>query len=387
MSSSGKTNVASQTVSPDNWMSVISNAQDAMYILDRSGNFLDVNQRLCAGFRLPREKIIGTSVTVGLEKEHVALANRVLREIIEKRRSFRSTRCYAFAGCDPQTFETIETPLIRDGDVWAIAGIARDISEEVTLERKLWDTIEDKQSALDFSLRTSLGLVKGYIYTLGETDMIDAEQWYRYIQIIEEEIDHLTYLIEDVLDFRRMEDKQSNPTSDVVDLRECVEMTLSQFREEAARREMELATRIPERIDPLFISRDAVNRVLLNLVLSAMHRTMHSGRIEVEIEDHEEYVDITVCDNGVPIEETELPYVFEKFYRGKDGSGTDQSAGLGLAITRMLVTAMGGKIWADKKSEQGNAFHVMLPRRLFLGEDQIETQSGGTMTATLEITP
>jgi signal transduction histidine kinase len=105
---------------------------------------------------------------------------------------------------------------------------------------------------------------------------------------------------------------------------------------------------------------------------------MHSGRVELIIEDNDLYIDLIVRDNGVGIPEDELPYIFEKFYKGKDaGNETAVGVGMGLAITKTLVTAMGGKIWAQSKPGKGSEFRVMLPRRLFHSNPSHEDSTEG----------
>jgi len=92
---------------------------------------------------------------------------------------------------------------------------------------------------------------------------------------------------------------------------------------------------------------------------------MHSGKIEVIVRDSDDYVDISVRDNGIGIPEKDLPYVFEKYYRGSGTSdAAAQGAGLGLAVTKILVSALGGKIWATSKPGELTEFRFVLPRRV-----------------------
>jgi PAS domain S-box-containing protein len=348
------------------WGELVHSMRDIAYVLKPDGNYLEVNQQLTRVLRKPREQIIGQHFTIHLDKDQSAVAERIHKEMLSRRSPERSTRVFLVPDADPQYYEVIETPLIRGGEVSAIAGVGRDITQEASLEHKLWDAVESQRYALDFALRTSLGLVKGYIYTLGQSEVLSEDRRVRYIRIIEEEMDHLAKIIEDLLDFRRMEVGNYEFNEQPVQLPECIDLAVRQFKDEAARRAIKLVVDIPEVMDPLYLFSEAVNRVLTNLLQNAILHTMHSGRISIQVLDNDLYVDIIVQDNGVGIPEDELPYIFDKFFRGKSGDGTpSQGIGMGLAIVKTLVTAMGGKIWATSKVGQGSEFRLMLPRRLY----------------------
>ena len=352
------------TLSP--WSELVQSMRDIAFLLKPDGTYLDVNQQLTRVLRHSRDQIIGQPFTLQLDKEQATLAKRILKDLITRRSTERSTRVFHASGTEPQYYEVIETPLIRNGEVWGIAGVGRDITQEAVLEHKLWDSVESQRYALDFALRTSLGLVKGYIYTLGQNEVLSDDRRVRYMRIIEEEMDHLAKIIEDLLDFRRMEVGSYEFSEQIVQLPECVEIAMRQFRDDAARREIELVVDMPKKMDPLYLFSEAVTRVLINLVQNAIHHTLHSGKIQIQVIDNDMYVDIIVKDNGVGIPEDELPYIFDKYYRGKSSDNLpDPGIGMGLAIVKTLVTAMGGKVWASSKEGRGSEFRIMLPRRLY----------------------
>jgi len=369
-------NRSAETLTAETWQQVLETAPDIAYVLRPDGVFLDANPRMCRLLQQSRRKLIGMKVTSSLERDQVALAERILHEIAERKTPIRSTRTYHLASSDAQTFEIMESPLVRDGKVWAIAGIGREITQEVALEHKLWDSAESRQSAIDFALRTSLGLVKGYIYTLGQDTLIDAERRARYTRIVADEIDNLARIVEDLLDMRRLEGGQWDVTADIVNLRDCADIVSGQCREEAARRSIELVMDVPAEMHPLYVPREALMRVLYNVVQNGIQHTLHSGKVTLSVVDQEAYVEIVVSDNGVGIPEAELPFIFEKYYRGtSSAAATAQGTGLGLAISRLLVEAMGGKICARSKIGDGSEFRIVLPRRMIDMEQVNETSS------------
>jgi len=106
---------------------------------------------------------------------------------------------------------------------------------------------------------------------------------------------------------------------------------------------------------PVYLFSEAVTRVLANLVQNAIHHTLHSGRIVIQIKDNDLYVDISVRDNGEGIPEDELPYIFDKFYRKRRRNQRRPGIGMGLAIVKTLVTAMGVGL-ANSQPGSGSEF-------------------------------
>jgi two-component system sensor histidine kinase ResE len=362
---------------------VIETTPDIVYILNPEGVIVEANPPLCRLLRRSREKLLGDKVSAHLDRDCVAMTERVLKEIVKRRLPQRSTRSFQVPGSEPQTYEVMESPLLRDGQVWAIAGIGREITQEVVLERKLWDTRESRQWAVDFALRTALGLVRGYIYTLCQGGLADEERRTRYVKVIEEEIDHISKIIEDMLDIRRFEGGDLSLSGDVVGVGDCIAHVMLQFADEAQGRDIELEADVNRDMNPVCVPREALLRILHNLVQNAIHYTLHRGRVVVEARDHESYVEIHVRDNGVGIPEDEIPYIFEKYYRGKSiSTSPTQGTGLGLAVTRTLVEALGGKVWVNSRVGAGCDFGVVIPRQPFGFNEFGEPESWKLTSAT-----
>lgn len=354
------------TVDNGVWRQIIDAVPDIAYVISPTGEFLDVNTALCNALRLPRELLIGTRLAAYLQRDSLPIYERILSELAERRRPERSSRSFAAENAEPLLFEIIEIPLVREGSVWAIAGVGRDVTQEAVLERRLWDDTETRQTAVDFALRTSLGLIKGYVFTLGRSGIVTEERRARFTQVIEEEIDHLAKIIEDLLDIRRLDAGEYDVPGEVVGVVEAAQIAVEQCRDEAQRRQIRVELVLPEKIDPVYVPLEALVRVLHNLVQNAVHHTLHNGNVWVTVHDAHDYVEVAVRDSGVGIPAEDLPYIFDRFYRGRSSAAAPvQGIGIGLAVTRMLVDAMGGRITVQSKVGAGSEFQVVLPRRTF----------------------
>ncbi|MBI5059414.1 PAS domain-containing sensor histidine kinase [candidate division KSB1 bacterium] len=363
------------------WHEILDRTHDAVYLLGPGGVILDVNGQFCRMLKQPREALLGTLLTNWMDRESRQYAERTLGQLLKTGAPLRSTRVYQTIDKERVTTEALETPHLAGHAVTHISGIARDISHEVTLERKMWDTAEAHEQSVEFALRTSLGLVKGYIYTLGQANELDADRRRRYVRVIEDEIDQLSKLIEDLLDVRKLDTAEIDLRGGAIDVVECARSAVRRCEAEAERREIQIITRIPDDAAPLFGSTEAMYRIVLNLLQNAVQHTMHSGRVELELDDAEDWLEIRVRDNGVGIPERELPHIFDRFYRGSAAIGSATGIGLGLAITETFVKAMGGRIRAKSAPGQGSEFAVVLPRRPVGGEAEAKPRATSTPTA------
>ena len=115
----------------------------------------------------------------------------------------------------------------------------------------------------------------------------------------------------------------------------------------------------------LFADKDMLYQVVYNLIDNAIKFTDNSGKISFTLEEDGKNVTFTVTNTGKGIAAAELPYIFERFYKGdKSRSDVKNSTGLGLYIVKTIVSAHGGKISVMSKENQFTAFKVLLPKEI-----------------------
>jgi two-component system NarL family sensor kinase len=112
----------------------------------------------------------------------------------------------------------------------------------------------------------------------------------------------------------------------------------------------------------LWMNGDALQlqRVFSNLLINGINHSPRGGRVEVVLESDSTYHFVKVLDNGPGITEDELPYLFERFYQGQSDRQA-KGSGLGLYLTRQIIEAHGGTIWAENRKPQGALFGFRLP--------------------------
>ena len=226
--------------------------------------------------------------------------------------------------------------------------------EAVQRQMRLQD---DFVATMSHELRTPLGFIKGYSTTLlrDDTEWDDATRR-EFLTIIDEETDHLTELIENILESARLES-------------ETADMNFQPLRVDALVRDviMRVTTRHKgieivfnsECEQPIRGDSTRLAQVFENLFSNAVKYAPNT-KITVELHSTEETIKIRFCDNGKGIPQEHLPYIFDRFYR-VPGNPRNTGTGLGLFICKRIIEAHRGKIWAESSPDQGTTFFIDLP--------------------------
>ncbi len=210
-------------------------------------------------------------------------------------------------------------------------------------------------------LRTPVALVRAHIETL--TD--EPERVDEYARIALRETDRLEALVNDLFQLARLEGQAMHLERESFDAgaaaREATESLV-----EPARREAGIVMRADVEVGDLCCvgDRPRLIQVLQNLIRNAIRFTPEGGIILVGARADGDAVAVTVRDTGVGIAPEDLPHVFERFYRSEQSRNRSHGgAGLGLAIARQLIEAMGGTIAVESELGEGTVFTIRLPRQ------------------------
>jgi two-component system, OmpR family, phosphate regulon sensor histidine kinase PhoR len=218
-------------------------------------------------------------------------------------------------------------------------------------------------------LRTPIASIRGHAEALlMETEERDLntpsrETLQNYLTIIQQEAERLGVLVDDLLSLARSDADELRLDITAVDAGEIVEevyqaMVLLAHRE----RQVTLVRSGLPGLPPVLADRQRLAQVLLNLIRNGVAYTPEGGIVSITIEESDaNRLVITVADTGIGIPQDELDLIFERFYRvDTSRARTSGGFGLGLAIARDLVQAMGGSITVESKRREGSCFRVFL---------------------------
>lgn len=215
-------------------------------------------------------------------------------------------------------------------------------------------------SAVSHELRTPLATIKASVTSLlDESVSWDVHARTEFLQAVDEETDRLARTVGNLLDLSRIEGGALRPDRDWYDVTELVLDVASRLSSIAGehRIEVDLEPDLPLAcIDYVQIA-----QVLMNLGENAIKYTPPGTEVTLSARHHDGMLHIAVHDAGPGIPAGELERLFEKFYRARH-AGHVSGVGIGLTISKGLVEAHGGRIWAESREGSGTTFHLTLPR-------------------------
>ena len=279
----------------------------------------------------------------------------VLRRLAAAMDSFRSDD---FQERRPEFHATTMAPLMASGkaandEIDRLSGVFGDMSERIEAQvRRLALADRNRREMVgnvSHDLRTPLAALQGYLETLlmKEGVMTSAEQR-GYLNVALRQSHRLASLIDQLFELARLDASEVAIHAEPFSISELAQDIVQQHQLAAQEKRIRLEAVLPE--DLPFVCADIalVERVFHNLLENALRYTPEDGTVTVLLEHRAGAVEVTVSDNGSGIAPSDLPHIFERFYRAADqpdsSGAAPRSAGLGLAIAKRILELHGSEI-------------------------------------------
>ena len=221
-------------------------------------------------------------------------------------------------------------------------------------------------SHVSHELRTPLSCIHQFVSLIadGLAGPISPEQ-HDHLGIILKSVNQLRAMIRDLLEATRAEAGKLRVEPRCVALADLVDQVVAMLQPQAQQQRIHLESELDPLLPFIYADPDRILEVLINLVDNAMKFTPPDGRVTVtanQVEGDKEFAYLSVADTGRGIGPESLALIFERLYQDENAVDSSRKGlGLGLYITRGLVTAHGGRIWVDSEPAHGSTFHVWLP--------------------------
>lgn len=258
----------------------------------------------------------------------------------------------------------------RDGSPQFFISVIEDISERKAMEEKI---ALAKSAAEEASLAKSEFLASMSheirtpmtVFMAAIEHLLQIEKNPEHLHLLDmanQSADRLRLLIDDILDFSRIEARKVEVIEEPFELRACVREAAEMFELTAREKSLILKVTVAESVPQILVGdQGRLGQVLINLIGNAVKFT-REGEVRIEVEPRGEFIEFCVADTGIGIPVKKHGLIFESFNQA-DNSSKGGGSGLGLAICKGLVELMGGEISMQSQEGKGSTFSFTLPLR------------------------
>lgn len=257
-------------------------------------------------------------------------------------------------------FEVYSAPVLDvKGKLRGIVLVFHDITELKKLEQVRKDFVAN----VSHELKTPITSLKGFAETLLDGAGENEEYRNKFLTIILNESDRLQALIQDLLDLSKSE-QGFNLELQSVNVEQLANESLEILMPKAEKKHISLSLNVSG-IPMIEGDAPRLKQIIINLVSNSLNYTPAGGSITIQVNETKEHVILIVKDTGIGIKESEIPRIFERFYRvDKARSRNSGGTGLGLAIVKHLVEAHQGTIKVESKVGKGSQFTIQFPKKI-----------------------
>jgi len=236
--------------------------------------------------------------------------------------------------------------------------------KEANERLKELDRLKDEFiSTITHELRTPLASIRSLTEILRDTPRIARDQREKFLVIVVKESERLTRLINQVLDFQKIESGHMEWDFSQVDFLQVVNEAVENSKQMMTENNIQLTQNLPQQVPSIAGDRDHLMQVMLNLISNAVKFCDRpNGKISIHLKNVGNHLEVRITDNGMGIRPENQQIIFETFRQVKEsGKGRPAGSGLGLAITKRIVDFHGGRIWVESQAGMGATFVFTLP--------------------------
>jgi signal transduction histidine kinase len=213
-------------------------------------------------------------------------------------------------------------------------------------------------ASVSHELRTPLTSIKGWAMTLRTGDLKNKQEVIDGLHIIENETDRLTVLVEELLDFSKFEAGRITLNLQNLNIKHLLEYMEKQMSPRALRQGIKFDISYADHLPTIKADENRLKQVLINVLDNALKFTPHGGSIHVESYTRQNHVGIIIRDTGQGIPTEDLPYVKQKFYKGRSKRA---GSGIGLAISTEIIRLHQGQLHIKSVPGEGTIVEIILP--------------------------
>lgn len=337
---------------------MFANMADGVMLIDKDGQIIHANQVMTDIIKTSYESLVNYNFDCLMHE----LSSNLTADCIIEEDSDHDRHNIKINNC----IYSLRHGLIRDEkeEVDGMIVVFQDITEQQKLDNMRKEFVAD----VSHELKTPITTIKSYTETLLNTE-VDRDMRNEFLSIIDEECDRMARIVRELLQLSNFDAKRVKLNKEVIELNEFIDRIYSKIKISALEKEQEIVINNHAREEEIFADKDTLEQVILNIITNAIKYTENGGRIEIDTSKKQNFMYITISDNGIGIPEEDLSRIFERFYRVDKARARELGGtGLGLPIAKYIVESHGGEIKINSIYKQGTTVEIILPMENVLYE-------------------
>ncbi len=335
--------------------SIMNSMTNCFVAVDSKMRIILINSIAARFFGIKDESVIGRKLIEVIRNNQI---NQILEHAIESNCS--SVSELALGMPEEGVFRVYASP-IRSANHTDINSGGIVTIHDITTIKKLEQIRTEFVSNVTHELKTPLTSIRGFVETLRNGALNDAEVSAKFLEIIDIEAERLTMLINDILQLSEIENKFSDTDISMHNLYDIITETIAILQVSADKKGVRLTVSADKDIT-IRANRDRIKQMLINLVDNAIKYNTENGSVCVSAVKSEGRLVLSVADTGIGIARQHQSRIFERFYRVDKGRSRNMGGtGLGLSIVKHIVNLYDGDIRLESEPGKGTEFIIQLP--------------------------
>ncbi|MFA6850465.1 MAG: ATP-binding protein [Selenomonadaceae bacterium] len=333
---------------------ILENMDNGVILIDPQGRIMTANRQARELFRLTPALLGKNSIN--------AIGSTVLSKTAQEVLTTNTSKSIIFPliiNQTKKTFSVFFAPFPNEKELHVLS-----VFHDISLLQELSIRQTEFVANAAHEIATPLTSISGFAETLLDDDFSDPKQSKAFIAIIYKEAQRMNRLTKDLLQLAKLDSAEYRQQIQV-SLFSCKEILMTvqtKLQKQIEDKQQTLQLFLPNEPAVISANKDLFLQLIINLTENAIKYTPAQGTITLSCQVKENKTLLFIKDNGIGIEATDLPFIFERFYRAdKARTRTGGGSGIGLSLVHFLVTLFGGKITVESKPQQGTTFLLEFP--------------------------
>ncbi|MDD3419288.1 MAG: ATP-binding protein [Candidatus Gastranaerophilales bacterium] len=277
---------------------------------------------------------------------------------------------------DHKVYKTVISPMFNlNQEYMGYIIVLHDMTKEAEIDQMKNNFI----SNVSHELRTPVTVLRSYIDTLYNYGAdFNLETQKEFIGILNQEITRLNVMVNDILDFSRLESPNVKLEKGFANIAPIIELVVSSVDIIAKEKDLTFSVIIEPNLPKVYMNSESIERAIKNLLSNAIKYSHKGGRVKVraEVDKTGKNIEVAVEDNGIGINQEHLPKIFDRFYRVENATHTIKGTGIGLHLVKIAIEKHhNGEVFVASKEHEGSTFGFRLPISKDTPKDVTEPQN------------